>query len=595
MSTSRILVRSVTANETFDGTTAETSLGYSPQPTANGRAFKSGATVGRFGFGVQARKGISSALCKVRVYGAVIAGDRVEIRSGLEGITPVGDRDYQPVGTAAAGPAEPGLEQQDVLLEVFDLHNNFTAAGWHRLGPTDAICVYHEASGDGDTVEILIVEGDEAELAALEAGPGPGCSGDCLVQTVTVLGPAAIEPWECDLSVILLPRSAGNVFTLPPAAGMIQGATMFARREAGTPWCIVVGAGGETVNGRVDPEGVVFQDDDKGVLFRLTSAGWVANDIIPQLTPVEAAPGDLPAFAGNAVFDLGQGAYTLPSTALIAEGQMVWLTNREANGLASVISLSDPATENFNGDANESINLTNQGDTVLLVRDGGSGWRSVWNRWDRDYALTLYPENPVQLTSDWRGTRTYLLNSNDPDVIVELPLTPLVGMRAHVCRDAEGTITFDAGAGNNIVRLGTQGQTLTVEGYNNWSFLEYEGFGIWSYRASGGNSQARGAMVITDAVAVPLQPLGRDVTILNIECNFALGNVTLPSIDAIDVYRTLKIINSGTEALLVNPALGTTLNGIAGAVVTVPADGGGVELQPYNTAIWHVSVGATIA
>jgi hypothetical protein len=602
MTTERILVRNVIAGATFDGVTGETSRRYSPAPTQNTRSFKSGPTVGRFGFGAQGRKGLGMALVKVRVYGPIIAGDRVEIRSGISGDTPVGDRDNQPVGTTALGPVEPGQGPQDALLEVFDLANNFTDARWHRLGPTDAICIYHQAGPDGDTAELLIVEGDESELGALECGGA--CECDCFVPTVAVSGThtgrTPIDPWSCDINLVLTPLHAGEMFTLPPAGGMTQGATAFVRRAAGSPWCVVTGGGGDPVNGRASPEGIVFEDDDRGVLFRLTANGWIASDNIPQLTPQSLAASVVPVFAGDAVFDLDPDTpdVQLPSTTDIAPGQMLWLTNRSSDRRPITLRLANPGTENLDGTLSASMNLPNVGDTALLLRDGARGWRSVWNLWDRDRPLQLNVTNPLALTTGWRGTQSYALSSADPNIDISLPLpnvTP-VGCRVHAYRTDEGTLTFDAQGANRIVGAGASAQTLVVDGAHDWGFLEFEGtigggVGIWSYQCSG-TAQARDTIVLADNSPVPLAALARDVTIVMITCNAVGGTVTLPSINTADRPRVLKLMNNGTEELSIQPAPGCDINGVPALSITL-RPGTGVELQPFSTTRWHAGAGAT--
>jgi hypothetical protein len=602
MATERVLVRSVTAGQTFNGITGETSGGYFPVPTQNARSYKSGTTVGRFGFGVQGRKGIAMALVKVRVYGPVVAGDRVEIRSGISGETPLGDRDNQPVGTTADGPVEPLQLPQNQLLEVFDLVNNFTDAGWHRLGPTDAICVYHAAAPDGDTVELLIVEGDESELGAIEGCNDCAC--DCRVDTLTVLGTSEgtgpIAPWECDISIILEPLIASTAFTLPAAGGMTPGATAFIRRGTGRPWCRVKAAPGETINGVLEPSGIIFQDDDKGVLFRLTSSGWIANDLIPQLTPQSLFAATVPVFYGNAVFNLHppSNSVSLPSTTQIAQGQMLWLTNR--SGRSGITVSVATAGENIDGVADAVIHLPNIGDTVLLLRDGADGWRSVWNRWDRAIQLETTASAALAIAA-YRGTRSYELTAGNANIAVTLPASSaaFVGMRLYAYRTADGTITFDSGVGGRIVGAGLSAQTLVVDGSYNWGFLEFEGVnlagsGIWSYHCCELTQARPTPITLTNATTVALAALTRDVTIQEVVCNAVGGNVDLPVLSGqANLKRLLKLFNSGTERLTINPTGGATINGAPGGI-ELPSFGG-TEFQPDDLGNWHAIVGATLA
>lgn len=465
----RMIVRSVIAGQTFNGVTSDTATGYFPVPTQNARSFKSGNTVGRFGFGLQGRKGIAPCLAKVRVYGTIQGGDRVEIHSGVSGDAPVGDRANDPVGTSATGPVELAQIPQNQPLQTFALTNNFDGP-WMMLGPTDAICVFHTAAVAGDTVEILILEGDPAELAAVQCCAQECDCSDCDIDTLEAEGGSEgnleLEAWDCEQSIVVSAGFAGQVVTLPLLTGMTLGAQAFVRREAGTPWFTLAAAAGEDINGVTSPAGIIFEDDDKGVLIRAAAGGWMATDIVPQLTPVLVAGAAITAWSGDKIFNLqtASATVTLPSTADIAPGQKAWITNRNVTNVLVTLVLDDPGTENIDQQVGGTIALPNIGDTVMLERDGSAGWRTTTNAPFISVEQRLVNVAASQTLAVFTATQTLVhLNVTVAGTTVALPAIPFTVddyvRIAKIVNVGTENVTLSAGVGQSYDVVAT---TTTV-------------------------------------------------------------------------------------------------------------------------------------
>lgn len=476
-----------------------------------------------------------------------------------------------------------------------------------QAGTTDAIAVTMGGSTGGGPaqIEIEVIElvGNLADLwLAAHAPCDCECASACEQPTITLAldnETYSIAAWECRENLNVTSEVPGAMLTLPLVGAVPTGAEIFISRRRGL-WFTVQAAAGEDINGIANGTGgLIFEDSDKGVLLTATVGGWNATDVIPQLAPVDIN-GAIAVWAGNRIADLVYDEATivaLPSVALIAEGQMFWATNRSPN--RSLITLTPSAGDNFDGTVNGEINLPNIGDTVLLIRDGDTGWRTVWSRWDRDQPLATNDDPAVVLLpAGWRGTRSFVLTNAAADVPVTLPTAPPVGCRAHVYRTQAGTVTLDAGAGNLIVGAGASAQTLVHGDANNWAFLEFEGANgaggnVWSYNCCE-TTQARPATIpLANNTPVAIGALTRDVTIQQVAANAVGANVTLPAITAADARRVLKVFNSGTQTLFINPAGGNNINGAAAAVELPP--GGGTEFQVHSATIWHCNVAAALS
>lgn len=553
--------------------------GSYPVPTQNQPRVATTLTapVGRFSIQSLLRAGNTAALVRVRC------------------ITPPEPGAYWQLRSAAAGEQTDPPPINQILAPSKALTQEWSAPVC--AGTTDAIVIFHAPDTviANPQIEIEVTEFAGDVAAAYLAAKAQCCSGESCVAANRdeVLGSEeslTLTPWECVLHLNVTAADAGTQVTLPLANVMASGASVLISRRGGA-WFRVVAADG--INGVVSPDGVIFESGAKAVLLQPTATGWSATDVIPDLAPVVVTTSPLGAFSGDAVrnIELIAGAVLVPpSTDLIAEGQTLYLTNTSTSEVT--VRLSDPVTENFDGLIGLEYVLANRGDTLVLKRDGATGWRTSYNLFGRDARMDSAPANPLALPG-YRGRRSYRFDSlAQVDITLPGNAVAYVGQQFHVSNANAGAIVVTAAAAQFIVGRGDVTATsVSLTRRDTWGYFEYEGSGIWSFQECCDDTQDRLTRDVTtqnSPLAVPA--LVSDVTIVAVTSDANTNELTLPTLAGYPDgdHQVLKIVNVGTTfSITLTPAvLGQTINSLSSYVL--PA-GEGVELQAFSATQWAMT------
>ena len=531
--------------------------------------------VGRFSIRSLLRPGNLGALVRVRCITPPEPGAYWQFRSAA-----VGEQvDPPPIDQVLSPPKALTQEWSEIFL----------------AGTTDAIVVFHNPDVEvNPQIEIEVSEfAGELATAYLAAKAVPcgcdGASGCVAVNRDEVLGEGeslTLTPWECALHLNVTATDPGTVVTLPLANAMASGAAVLISRRGGA-WIRVVAPDG--INGVAAPAGLVFESAAKAVLLQPTANGWSATDVVPDLEPVVITTSPLAPFSGDAVRNIELAAsniLVLPTTADIAEGQTLYLTNTSSSEVT--IQLADPLTENFDGTIGLEYVLANRGDTLVLKRDGGTGWRTSFNLFGRYARIDTAPASPLNVPV-YRGRRSYLFNSIF-GVNVSLPLFAYVGQQVHVANRGVGLVTVQTNVLQEIIGAGVVNNTIVMQHQNVWGYFEYEGSNIWSYHECCEPSQDRQSINVT-AQNTPqsVAALSRDVTIIAVTSDANTNELVLPTLAGYPdgASKVLKIANISTAfAITLKATLGQTING---APTFVLAPGAGVELQAFSATLWAMT------
>lgn len=527
------------------------------------------APVGRFSIRSLLRPGNLGALVRVRCITPPEPGAYWQFRSAA-----VGEQvDPPPIDQVLSPPKALTQEWSEIFL----------------AGTTDAIVVFHNPDVQvNPQIEIEVSEfSGELATAYLAAKAEPcGCDATCTAANRDeVLGAEqslTLTPWECLLHLNVTATDPGTVVTLPLANAMASGAAVLISRRGGA-WIRVVAPDG--INGVAAPAGLVFESAAKAVLLQPTATGWSATDVVPDLEPVIVAASPLAPFSGDAVRNIelpASNVLVLPATGAIAEGQTLYLTNTSSSEVT--VQLAAPLTENFDGIVGLEYVLANRGDTLVLKRDGGTGWRTSYNLFGRYARIDTAPDSPLNVPA-YRGRRSYRFD--DVDVSINLPTDAFVGQQVHLV-NVSGDLTIQTSAPQIIVGAGVNSNIVLMQHPNVWGYFEYEGSNIWSYHECCEPSQDRQSLAVTEQnTPQDISAPSRDVTIYAVKSTAVTNEIRLPPINYPgDANKVLKLVNIGQFSVQVTASPGTLINGVPTVILNPTM---GIELQAWDSALWALT------
>lgn len=402
------------------------------------------AAVGRFIPGFLGRRREAHSLVRVWTDGPIADGDGLTV-----------------LGSATTTEANPASVTRRALTPITASPETSTVI---ELAPFDDLGV--KVVGDGGEDSVVTCHVSILDLSSSEAfdwfknkDQENGEDGCCTFSSITVTGGAQqLAAWTGVRFIDATITTGAGVqdLTLPDGAGLEVGAKGVIVRNGGDPFRVM--GDGAPINQADLADGIIFDADGLAVVFEWTGDSWTATyairDLAPQVVDDGDAPAEIPVFEGDKVFNLDlalNGPVLLPTAAEIAAGQQAILLN-----VGEQADLTAKAGNDLNGVTEGVVPLPNAGDTALLYRHGGAGYRVIRDTMGLAERPTVNVGTSVELTNGSSGKHHLVVDNADPATVTLTPSADTkIGCRYSIVGLQDTvTVQVEDAANDLIVGLG---------------------------------------------------------------------------------------------------------------------------------------------